>query len=199
MARALVLVAALAALAALTLTACATEPAPPPAAAPTEAAPSVEPTVAPLVFTLPTDCATILPQSRLDAFADLGLVLLGGPGGKYGTEYLADQTPEEQLGGITCIWGFDASDLSSVTVSVAPLTADTRAQALDGFATQGLEEVLTESTASYNQTGDAEEMPAITNVLRDDSWISVIKTVGGDPEFDEAVAIAGEAASAAYN
>jgi len=195
MARALVLVAALA----LVLSGCATEQLPPPAPEQTEVAPSVEPTVAPLVFTLPQDCESILPETRLEKFAELGLVLLGGPGGKYGTDYLADQTPEEQLGGITCIWGFDSSDLSSVTVSVAPLSADTRAQALDGFATQGLEEVLTESTASYNQTGDPEEMPAVTNVLREESWISVIKTVGGDAEFDEAVAIAGEAASAAYN
>ena len=65
-----------------------TPDAPLPAATPTST-----PTAAPLKFTRPTECAGILPQSRIDAFESRGLVLLGGPDGKYGTDYLTDETP----------------------------------------------------------------------------------------------------------
>ena len=76
-------------------------------------------------FTMPADCLGILPQSRQDAFASQGLVLLGGPGGQF-EQYYADPTPEEQAGGISCIWGDEDVPESTVTVSVAPLTASTR-------------------------------------------------------------------------
>jgi len=173
-----------------------------PSDAPTGAAPitstsTPEQTQAVPVFEQPQDCESVVPQSRLDEFVDLGLILLGGPGGKYGTEYQLEPTPEEQVGGITCIWGFDESDISSVTISVAPLSADVRAQALDSFATQGLEETLTENRASYGTTG-SDNLPAITNVLRDDSWISVIKTVGGDDSYSNAIEISAEVAATVY-
>ena len=174
-----------------------------PIAEPPTSTPSVAPTAtseAPAAgrFTQPDDGASgILPVSRLTALDDLGLVLLGGPGGKYGTEYSADPTPEEQLGGISCIWGFDASDISSITISVAPLNADTRLQALDEFATQGLVEELTATTAIYSQVGGDDE-PTITNVLRDDSWISVLTTVGGEENAAESRVIGDEVAATVY-
>jgi len=173
-----------------------------PTDAPTGAAPiagtsTPAPTQAAPVFVQPEDCDSLVPQSRLDEFANLGLILLGGPGGKFGTEYQLEPTPEEQVGGITCIWGYDESDISSVTVSVAPLSADVRAQALDSFATQGLDESLTENIATYATTGD-EDQPAIINVLREDNWISVIKTVGGDESATNAAEIAAEVAATVY-
>jgi hypothetical protein len=170
---------------------------------PSASAPSTEPTAnaatpSALVFTQPGDCAAgILPSTRLESLDDLGLTLLGGPGGKYGTEYSADPTPEEQLGGISCIWGFDESDISSITISVAPLSDDTRLQTLDEFATQGLVEQLTEDTAIYSQVGGDDE-PSITNVLRDDSWISVLSTVGGEENAAESLVIADEVAAQVY-
>jgi len=175
-----------------------------PVAAPPTGTPSAPPsasseTPVALRFTQPEECASgILPASRLTTLDDLGLVLLGGPGGKYGSEYSADPTPEEQLGGISCIWGFDASDISSITISVAPLSADTRMQALDDFATQGLVEELTETTAVYSQVGSDAE-PTITNVLRDDSWISVLTTVGGEENAAESRVIADEVAATVYS
>ena len=71
------------------------------------------------------------------------------------------------------------------------------AQALDSFASQGLEESLTENIATYATTGD-EDQPAIINVLRDDNWISVIKTVGGDESATNAAEIAAEVAATVY-
>ena len=181
------------------LAGCTTGPTAQPPAAPPSIEPSASsPAVAPVTFVQPQDCASdILPTERLDTFDDLGLILLGGPGGKYGTDYSADPTPEEQLGGISCIWGFDASDISSITISVAPLSEDTRQQALDDFATQGLVEELTESTAIYSKAGSDDE-PSITNVLREDSWISVLTTVGGAENATESLTIADEVAAQVY-
>jgi len=177
---------------------CAAEPvASPVATPPSDVNESPAPTQAAPVFVQPEDCDSVVPQSRLDEFASLGLILLGGPGGKYGTEYQLEPSPEEQVGGITCIWGFDESDISSVTISVAPLSADVRAQALDSFATQGLDENLTENSATYATSGD-EDQPAILNVLRDDNWISVIKTLGGEDSATDAAAIAAEVAATVY-
>ena len=48
--------------------------------------PTATPTASSLEFTEPESCSTLLPQSRLDLFASRGLVLLGGPDGKYGTD-----------------------------------------------------------------------------------------------------------------
>jgi hypothetical protein len=150
-----------------------------------------------LAFVLPKDCATALPASRLAAFDDAGLALLGGPGGKYGEHYLADPTPEENAGGITCIWGDDETDVSSITVSIAPLGA-TRPAIVQSLLDQGLNEAIDGELTLYAQQGDEEAAPAVLNVLRTDSWISVIQTVGGTAAFDEAITVAEEAASIAY-
>jgi hypothetical protein len=184
----------------LALTACVGEAPPTPTAPPTEAAtPSAPPSDAPVdqVFTLPDDCTTLLPESRQQAFADQGLVLLGGPGGKY-NPYYADPTPEEQAGGISCIWGDEDVPSSIVTVSVAPLSADTRGTTVDSLLAQGLNEAVIDDGISYAQIGDEVSAPAVLNILRDDSWISVIEALGGEAFFDEAVQLASEAASQVY-
>jgi hypothetical protein len=156
------------------------------------------PTAEPLVFTQPETCMAILPESRLDAFASEGLVLLGGPDGKYGTEYLADATPEEEAGGISCIWGFADSEASSLTVSVAPLSIESRASAVTSFGEQGLNEEVVGDAIDYGVQGDRSLNPAIINVLRAESWISVIATIGGTDAYADSVAIAGEVAGLVY-
>ncbi|MGV8884162.1 MAG: hypothetical protein ACOH1T_01055 [Microbacteriaceae bacterium] len=152
----------------------------------------------PAVFTLPTTCDALLSEERAADFATQRLALLGGPGGKYGTDYLADPTPEESAGGITCIWGFDDTDFASVTISVAPLSQADRAGVVTGLLDQGLNEKVDGSTTSYIQQGDANSQPAIINVLRADSWISVIETVGGEEFYAEAVMLAEDVYGQAY-
>lgn len=171
--------------------------APPPAAEPTpspSATPlptgSPTPVTTEVVFVLPEDCSAALPQSRRDAFAADELSLLGGPGGKY-EQYFADPTPEERAGGITCVWGDDATDAASITISVAPLGA-TRAEIVQSLLDQGLNEAIDDDVTLYAKQGDENESPAIVNVLREDSWISVIQTVGGPASFDEALTVADE-------
>jgi hypothetical protein len=169
---------------------------------PDKPTPVVTPTASPgasdLSFTMPEECATILPQARLDAFAASGLVLLGGPDGKYGNDYLTDATPEEQAGGISCIWGFADSEVSSVTISIAPLSPSTRPDVVDSFTEQGLNEGLEDGAATFGVQGDKQLNPAVFNVLRAESWISVIETIGGPEAYTEAVAIAGEIYARVY-
>ena len=86
-----------------------------------QATPAPSPTAtqsAERVFTLPADCTGLLTDDRQQAFAAEGIVLLGGPGGLH-PDYYADPTPEEQAGGISCIWGDEADPLTIVTVSAA--------------------------------------------------------------------------------
>jgi hypothetical protein len=124
-------------------------------------------------------------------------VLLGGPGGKY-EHYYADPTPEEQQGGISCIWGDEAVPESTVTVSAAPLDTSTRGLVVDNLIAQGLNEATLDDGISYAQLGDENSAPAVLNIIRDDSWISVIEALGGEAFFDEAVELAGDAAVQVY-
>jgi hypothetical protein len=169
-----------------------------PTATATEApAPTATPEAVKLSFTMPTDCTTIVPKSRIDAFAAEGIILLGGPGGKY-ADYLTDATPEEQAGGISCIWGFQDSEVSSFTISVAPLTAATRPAVVASFTEQGLNEQVGGDAVAYGVQGDRTLDPAIMNVLRGESWISVIATIGGTDSYNQSVEIAQEVHDLVY-
>jgi hypothetical protein len=185
---------------ALSLAACVGAPQTEPTEEPTETStPTPEPTEtsSDRVFSMPEDCHGILPQARQDALASEGLILLGGPGGQF-EQYFADPTPEEQAGGISCIWGDEDVPESTVIISVAPLSAATRANVVDNLLAQGLNEAVLEDGISYAQLGDDNSAPAILNIVRDDSWISVIEALGGEAFFDEAVELAGEVADQVY-
>lgn len=185
----------------LVLTACAPQPSTgEPSASPTASAPTPSATAEPVpVFEMPTLCSQVVLLARTAAWSDDDIVLLGGPDGKYGDDYLAEPTPEQQLGGITCIWGPNESENSSVTVSVAPLSAATRDEVVDDLAiTQGLNEENFDDATIYWQQGDTELEPAILNVLRVDSWISVIMTIGGPDSYAEAEDIADEVYALVY-
>jgi hypothetical protein len=162
------------------------------------ATPTASPSASEPSFTMPKTCKAILPQSRLDAFDAAGLVLLGGPGGRYGSDFLADATPEEQAGGITCLWGFADSEVVSVTISVAPLSPATRPDVVDSLVQQGLNEDMANGASTFSVQGDTQLKPAILNVLRPESWISVIETIGGPDPYNEAVAIADEIYALVY-
>jgi hypothetical protein len=195
-----IIVVPLAITAVLTLGACTGAPAPQASeTAAVQPAPTDSASAAPAerVFTMPADCTTLLPQSRQDQFQTQGLELLGGPGGKY-EQYYADPTPEEQAGGISCIWGDEDVPTSTVTISVAPLSTSTRGPVVDNLLAQGLNEATLEDGISYAQLGDENSAPAVLNIIRDDSWISVIEALGGEAFFDEAVELAGEASTQVY-
>lgn len=190
----------LAVAACLLLASCAGEPSETASPTPTETAapePTEAPPVAEAVFTLPGDCTGLLPAARQQALQSDGRILLGGPGGKYPGFY-ADPTPEEQAGGISCVWGDEADPKTTVTVSAAPLSGSTRGTVVESLIAQGLNEAIIDEGISYAQIGDENSAPAVLNVLRDDSWISVIAAGGGELVFNEAVELADEAAQQVY-
>lgn len=172
---------------------------PPPSPTPlaTQTAPPVQ-QPASLRFVAPTACEAILVPDRLERFAGDGLELLGGPGGRYGTEYFAEPTPEERVGGITCVWGDESQPATTITVSVAPLTAAVRATVVNDLLAQGLNETQVGNAIGFGEIGDEVSAPCVLNVLRTDSWISVIEALGGEQRFMEATEIAEEVASLVY-
>ncbi len=185
------------------LTACAPEPetvSEPPAPSPTPTAvETTEPTPQDLVFAMPADCTTILPQSRLDAFAAQSLELLGGPGSVFGNDYFFGPTPEQLAGGISCVYAQDGVDESSVLISVAPVSAANRASIINDLTAQSLNEGTTDDDAlTYGQQGDESLAPAIYNVVTQESWIAVISSLGGPAFYDEAVVLAQEVAAQVY-
>lgn len=161
---------------------------------------SAEPEPEELVFSMPVDCTTILPQSRLDAFAGQSLELLGGPGSIYGDDYFFDPTPEQLAGGVSCVYAQDGVDRSSVLISVAPVSPSNRATIIGDLSAQGLNESTTDDGAlTYGQLGDDEGLaPAIHNVVTTESWISVISALGGSAFYDEALVLADEVAAQVY-
>lgn len=167
-------------------------------ATPSETA-SASPSAVPEVFTMPTTCADIVPASRVASFADQDLVLLGGPGGRYENDYLADPTPEENAGGISCIWGFSDTEVSSITVSVAPVNPDSRGGVIDSLLAAGLNESQLENASVYGKEGDTDYNPAVINAVSADSWISVITTVGGPAAYEDAKAIVAEVTASVYS
>jgi hypothetical protein len=187
--------------AALVLTACAgpSGTATDAPAASDSATPTETPTQAPanLKFTMPTDCKSMLPDSRIASFDQQHLDLLGGPGGKY-PNYYADPTPEEQAGGISCVWGDETVPESTIEISVAPLSSATRGGIIDNLVSQGLNEAKLDGGISYAQIGDETSAPAVLNVIRNDSWVSVLEALGGEAFFDEATQIEAEVAAQVY-
>ena len=167
------------------------------AATPTNS-PTVTPTADPRVFAMPTQCVDILPASRLASFEAANLVLLGGPGGRYEGDYLLDPTPEELVGGITCIWGFSDSEASSIAISVAPLSLNSRGDVIDNLLASGLNESELDGASIFGKQGDRDTSAAIINAIRPASWISIIATVGGVAPYQQANEIVAEVTAIVY-
>ena len=168
--------------------------APPPASDSStgEPTPSSTPSPDAAVFRMPTLCAELLPAARVTRLEALGMELLAGPEGKYGDAYLADPTPEQLVGGITCIWGEEEVPENSVIISVAPLVAATRDTVIEDLVEQGLNERVAGAVLIYERIGDEVAAPAVVNAVHEDCWVSVIEGVGGEDFYEEAVAIADE-------
>jgi hypothetical protein len=186
----------------VTLSGCA--PTVEPTTAPTvsESATPVEPTTEPTTpvvvetFTMPADCTEILPPANSANFESDGIVLLAGPGGKYGDELITEPTPETVAGGISCYFGVDNEDLNALVVSylvsAVPLNETTRADVIAELTAQGLVQSTDErGDISFGVLGgDAGQTTANYNVIAVDSWISVISSKGGEKAFLAAVKLA---------
>jgi len=170
--------------------------------------PTTDPTEAPEpteFFSMPDDCTGILPAKQVNKFAADGIILLAGPGGKYGNELITEPTPEMNAGGISCYFGVDNEDpalLSVVAlVSAAPLDATTRAEIVDDLTSQGLAQSTDErGDVTFGVLGvSGGQTTATYNVISVDSWISVLSAEGGEDAFLEIVSLANAVHSANYN
>ncbi len=172
------------------------EPTPSPEPSETSPEPSPEPE---LVFTMPADCTVILPADRVGTLEAQGLTLLGGPGSLYGDEYFGDQTPEQLIGGMSCVWGQEGVDLSTILFSVAPLNAVSRESTINDLVAQGYVPFEREdSSLAFGVLGEEGIGPAIYNLITDDAWFSVLNSLGGQTGFDESVLFTEEMRGVAY-
>jgi hypothetical protein len=191
-----------AAIAVVLLTGCT----PPPAEGDDTPQPSTEPTPIETAtaepgtpeFAMPDECVGIITPETAADFAAAGLDLLGGPGGVYGENYFGDPTPEEQVGGITCVWGDEEVPASTVIVSVAPITASTQSDVVSSLIASGLVESLVDGTLTYARIGDDVSAPAELHAIRAESWISVIEAVGGEDRFQHATELVDEVTGQVY-
>jgi hypothetical protein len=165
---------------------------------PTPTATSTNPSTSVPVFAQPRDCVDILTPETQAAFEADGLELLGGPGGTYGGEYFPEETAEEQVGGITCVWGDEDVLSTTVVISVAPVSSATRSGIVSDLIAQGLIESQIDGAITYAQIGDETSSQAMLNVIRSDSWISVIEAVGGEDRFQRATELVDEVTGLVY-
>ena len=165
---------------------------------PTPSATSTTPSTSVPVFEQPEQCADILSPQTVAAFEADGLDLLGGPGGTYGGDYFPEETAEERAGGITCVWGDEEVLASTVVISVAPVSSATRSGIVSDLIEQGLIESQIDGALTYAQIGDETSSQAMLNVIRSDSWISVIEAVGGEDRFQRATELVDEVTGLVY-
>jgi len=149
-------------------------------------------------FAMPDECVELITAETAADFAAAGLDLLGGPGGLYGENYFGDPTPEEEVGGITCVWGDEDVPASTVIVSVAPITASTQSDVVSSLIASGLVESLVDGTLTYARIGDDVSAPAELHAIRAESWISVIEAVGGEDRFQHATELVDEVTAQVY-
>lgn len=165
---------------------------------PTSSATSTSPSTSVPVFEQPERCVDIITPETASAFEAAGLELLGGPGGTYGGEYFPEETAEERAGGITCVWGDEDVLATTVVISVAPVTTATRSGIVNDLIDQGLIESQIDGAITYAQIGDETSSQAMLNVIRSDSWISVIEAVGGEDRFQRATELVDEVTGLVY-
>ena len=143
-----------------------------------------------LVFSLPDSCRDIVPQEALDKLTSREVGLLRGPGsGSVEGVYLEGLSPQEERGGISCLFG-NTDETITYTISVAPMTQATRAEVIDGLLAQKLNPGQTlDGGLTYWIQGDQETVPAIYNALYDDAWYEVLIFPGGRLAYEECEAL----------
>ncbi len=190
------------------LAGCASAPTPSTSPTPTSSAePSATPTPAAPTefFAMPADCTAILPVTRIEKFAAKGIILLAGPGGKYGNELITDPTPEMDAGGISCYFGIDNEDPNqlhvSYLISAVPLDETSRTKVVSDLTAQGLLQATDErGDVTFGILGGSEgQTTANYNVIAADSWISVISSEGGEKAYLASVGLANSVHTANYN
>jgi hypothetical protein len=140
----------------------------------------------PVEFVLPMTCQDILPQNRLDTLLSGEIDLLRGPGsGSTDTVYPEGLSPQEERGGISCLFG-NLDETETFTLSVAPMTQTSRAEVIDGLLSQKLNPgQTTDGVLTYWIQGDDGTVPAIYNAVYPDAWYEALIFPGGRLAYEE--------------
>lgn len=143
-----------------------------------------------LEFVLPRTCQDILPQERLDSLLSGDIDLLRGPGsGSADTVYPEGPSPQEERGGISCLFG-NLEETETLTLSVAPMTQTSRAEVIDGLLAQQLNPGQTsDGVLTYWIQGDADTVPAIYNAVYPDAWYEALIFPGGRLAYEDSSAL----------
>lgn len=149
---------------------------------------------APLIFRAPTDCSSVLLPEQSDELEADGIELIRGPGSPLNEPvYVDGQSPEEAVGGISCLFGVPSDEESSISIvlSVAPVSSADRATIIDDLLAQNLNVGQTNDGKglTYWIWGDETVVSALHNELYEDSWYSALVQPGGRPSYDQAVAL----------
>lgn len=139
-----------------------------------------------LEFVLPSSCQGILPEAQLDSLTAGDIDLLRGPGsGSTDTVYPEGPSPQEERGGISCLFG-NTEETETFTLSVAPMTQTSRAEVIDGLLAQQLNPGQTsDGVLTYWIQGDGDTVPAIYNALYPDAWYEALIFPGGRLAYEE--------------
>lgn len=156
--------------------------------APEETAP------ADLRFVAPANCTELLPDQALASLEASGVSLVRGPGSPSEEGiYPEGQTPEELIGGLSCLFAVPGEEDSGLTIilSAAAVDPSVRPQIIDDFITEGLNTGLTAdgSGLTYWRWGDDVNVTALHNALYQDSWYSALIQPGGRSAYDQGVAL----------
>jgi hypothetical protein len=146
-----------------------------------------------LSFIPPADCTTLLPQPAIASLAAEGIELVKGPGSS-STEpiFVEGQTPEELVGGISCLYSVPGEEETAVSIilSVAPVTQAARPTVIDDLLAQNLNVGQSgDGALTYWIWGDEFNVPALHNNLYHDSWYSALLQPGGRAAYDKGVAL----------
>ena len=154
--------------------------------------PVVDP--ASLRFTPPSDCTTLLPESAVEDLRSRGIELVRGPGSPSAeTIYVEGQTPEELVGGLSCLFAVPGEEDTGITIilSAAAVDQSIRPAVIDAFLDEGLNVGQTNDGQglTYWRWGDDVNVTALHNALYQDSWYSALIQPGGRSAYDQGVVL----------
>jgi hypothetical protein len=146
-----------------------------------------------LTFRQPSDCTGLLPNSDLQTLAEQGIALVRGPGSNSAEPiFVEGQTPEELVGGISCLYSVPEEEDSGIYIilSVAPIDQAVRPGVINDLLGQNLNVGQSPDGAlTYWIWGDDVIVPALHNALYEDSWYSALLQPGGRNAYDQGVAL----------
>lgn len=146
-----------------------------------------------VTFSPPADCTQILPQSDLALLAERGIILIAGPGSPSNDPiYVEGQTPEELIGGMSCLFAVPGEVDTGINIIVGAAAVDSaiRPTVIDDLLAQALNVGQTADGAlTYWKWGDEVIVPAIHNSLYEDSWYSALIQPGGRESYDLGVSL----------